>query len=218
MSRGRNDKLIAFFGEDLNDSNSLRILFEALRPDLGVCKTRSFKKPLTLVKGIDLAKQRARSRTLRKFVASLANHLDVVIAVLHEDADAIEPAHVPISDQILKNYSGLPCLVIAAVPAWEMESWWFLFPKAVAAVNSGWREPSDYVGRDTGKIRNSKEVLKVKTRPAVRRGLQAKVRDYEESDSVKIAQNIVTLGLIDQPAGKSESWDSFVAQAKAVTS
>ena len=207
---------VAFFGEDLNDCEALRILFRGIRPDLDRYTTRTFRKPLTLVKGLDRAKQQSRQRSLSKFLDSIRCLHDVVVVVLHEDADAVEPAHEAVIKLYQDNYADVGCIVLAAVPAWETEAWWFLFPDAVVATNPSWRRPDDYTGRNTGKITNAKETLIQKVRPARTKNNVRRVRDYEESDSPRIAMKIVELDLLRRPCGSSASWRRFVDQVIAL--
>lgn len=101
--------------------------------------------------------------------------------------------------------------MVAAVPAWELESWWFLFPPAVGSLHDSWRDPDQYVGKDVGRIQNSKERLVACVRPSSLRR-NARFTSYTEGDSERIAIRIVELGLARKPAAKSESWESFVSQ------
>ena len=44
--------------------------------------------------------------------------------------------------------------VVAATPAWEIETWWMLFPHALARVRGCWR-PVDYSTRHVGRIQDA---------------------------------------------------------------
>ena len=65
-------------------------------------------------------------------------------------------------------------------------------------------------GRQVGLVPDVKERLTRSVRPA---GMSKhQVREYEEKDSVAIAENIVRMGLLPTPAARSASWDAFVTQ------
>ncbi|MEU3765282.1 hypothetical protein AB0E55_09515 [Amycolatopsis keratiniphila] len=221
MSRNKNgaanprartaSKQVLFFGEDDHDAKAIKLLFLGLRESQSNVKAKVLRQPISLVKGLDSAKQRRRVEMVTATVRALNTQLPVLATVFHEDADKCEPAHIPIEKEILALYSGLPGTVIAAIPAWELESWWFLFPTATGSVRSSWRDPDQHVGKEVGKITNAKEALKLCVRPnGVRRG--PRFPEYEEADSERIAEKIVSMGLVRQPAGKSDSWTSFVKQ------
>jgi hypothetical protein len=133
---------------------------------------------------------------------------DVKVVVAHQDCDAVEPAHEGLADAIKAELeaAGVPN-VIAVAPAWEMEAWWFLWPDAVAAVNSRWRRLSRRGNH--GMIQNVKEEL--------RRDLRNQgVRDYEESDSPKIAAQVRIKGLIGTKRGTSDSFEAFAVRVRQV--
>ena len=120
---------------------------------------------------------------------------------------------MPLVEKIEKTYQSLPWPVHAVVPAWEMETWWFLFPSAVAALHRSWRAPDQYLGKDVGKIRDAKERLRQCVRPAGARSTT--FRSYVESDSVLIAKKIVELGLLAPPwKAKSASWLVFLEKVE----
>lgn len=209
----KSSEFIVFFGEDANDRDALRILLFAMIRNPGRYKAKPLRKPIALVKDIDAAKRRARGSAVARAVRAINVLGKVRATIFHEDADAPEPAHVERERAILTVYSDLGCAVVAAVPAWEMESWWFLFPDAVGAVSESWRCPDQHVNRDVGKMHNAKEELARSIRPT---GLPrtARFREYRESDAVDIARKIVEMGLIHQPRARSASWTSFVDQVR----
>lgn len=204
---------VVFFGEDQHDSHAVRELFLGLRPDIDRGRTKLLRKPLTLVKGVHDAKARPRAA---KVIATLrARHVTtpLLAAVFHEDADAVEPAHEDLARAISSSFAAAPCRIVTAVPAWEIEAWWFLFPRAVAAVSAQWRSPDQFVGRQVGLIPHAKEQLRRSVQPSSG-GRSA--RDYKEEDSVTIAKNAVRMSLLSDPAGQSASWNSFVAQVSSL--
>ena len=132
---------------------------------------------------------------------------------MHEDADDTDPAHRALIEKIERCYRDLPWPVHAAVPAWETETWWFLFPKALKAARPSWRQPDEYAGRDLGMIRNAKEELTRAVRPPGSRS--SGFKPYVEADSVLIAERIVELGLLSPPwFAKSASWLAFLQKVE----
>lgn len=204
---------ILVYGEDASDQQAIVTLVRALRPDLQV-KFEQPKKPLTLTRG--LRPETAKSRN-SKIVAAVkaANVRAPVLAVLmHEDADAVEPAHVALCASKEAAIASAPGQAVAVVPAWEIEAWWLLFPKAVSSLHTAWKTPTKYVGRNVGLIRNAKEELTRALRPSGRPS--TRTPDYSEQDSPKIANLIVTKGHLASPQGKSASWDLFVQKINAI--
>lgn len=195
------------FGEDKNDADSLVELINAIWPDAP--KIAYARKPLVLIRDAPSAEARKRNAAgVSAVVKAKSVVTDVRIVVAHQDCDAVEPAHLNLADSIRAELEseGVPN-VVAVAPAWEIEAWWYLWPEAVAAVNSKWKR----LGRtgNHGMIKNAKEEL--------RRALRVKgVRDYEESDSPKIALQVRTKGIIGKRLGTSESFESFTRRIQEV--
>ncbi len=195
------------FCEDKNDSDSLIELIQAIWPDAP--KITYSRKPLILMR--DAASAEARKKNgagVAAVVRAKGVVAEVALVVAHQDCDAVEPAHKTLVNTIKAELeaAGVPN-VVAVAPAWEIEAWWFLWPDAVVAVNSKWRRLSRTGNH--GMIQNVKEVL--------RRDLRNKgVRDYEESDSTKIAFQVRTKGLIGTRIGTSDSFDAFAARVREV--
>jgi hypothetical protein len=175
---------------------------------------RILKSPPTLVKDLQVAKRRTRASKVIATLRAVEAKDGLRAVVFQEDADQVEPAHAKVEQTIRETYSGAPCDLIAAVPAWELETWWFLFPAAVSAVCTQWDPPSKYTGRNVGNIRNAKEELAKSVRPAKRK--PSSFREYREEDAIQIAQNVVEMGLLNNPSGTSTSWDRFVEQVSEV--
>lgn len=204
-------RTIAIFGEDENDCVAVQELVLGLRTDVGRSDTLLLRKPLTLVKNMDEAKRKARSGKVVDTLRAAHVRTPLRAAIFHEDADAVEPAHVALVEKIKRTYSDAPCRVLTAVPAWEMESWWFQFPKAVGALHGQWRDPDQYVGRNVGLLPQAKEKLRECVRPVgAKRG--TRFREYEVSDSPVIAKNIVDMNLVHEPEADSASWLVFVQE------
>ena len=195
--------VVLVFGEDDNDKEAAKELMMALRPDFPPVRKR--RKPLVLVKGRTEARARKNTADIAKVVRADAKRSDVRIVFAHEDCDDIEPAHLALADRI-ETYLGKEGVqAIAVTPAWEMEAWWFLWPDAVVAVNSGWQRPS-MSGRQVGLIRDAKEELRRALRPANK---GKRTRDYEESDGPKIARKVRELGIVGTLDAQSDSYVRF---------
>lgn len=196
------------FCEDENDASALTSLAKGIRPDLP--KIVYCRKPLILVRDKKAAEDRKKNAAGVKAVVSAHHQRGRVEFVLaHQDCDAIEPEHERLERLIRDELTeqGVP-QVVPVAPAWEIEAWWFLWPAAVASVNSKWR-PLVRTGNH-GKVANAKEAL--------RRALRSNStpRDYEESDSRRIAEAVVSLKIIDKRTGSSESFNSFQQAVAAI--
>lgn len=195
------------FGEDENDADSLIQLTAAIWPE--VPKLTHTRKPLVLIRDAPTAEARKKNASgVAAVVKAKSVIADVQLVVAHQDCDALEPAHEGLAESIRAELeaAGLPN-VIAVAPAWEIEAWWYLWPDAVAAVNSKWKR----LGRtgNHGMIQNVKEAL--------RRDLRNKgVRDYEESDSVKIAVQVRSEGIVGTKVGTSASFEAFADRVREV--
>jgi hypothetical protein len=99
---------------------------------------------------------------------------------------------------------------VAAAAAWEIEAWWFLWPDAALAVNSKWQHPKP-PSRNVGLIEDAKEAFRQALRPRTK---GRRPRDYTESDSPKIAVQVKNLGIIDQRAAISRSFDRFLSKVR----
>ena len=202
--------MILVFGEDGNDTAAIRELVLALRQDVGRVETR--RTPLVLVKGKDKARDRKNLAEMAAVVRADQRRGRQCVVVAHRDCDAIEPAHEPIADALergLLEQNGIT-QAVAAVAAWEIEAWWFLWPEAALAVNSKWRRPEP-PKRNVGQIENAKEAFRRALRP---RKKGQRPRDYTESDSPKIAAQVRVRGIIDQRTAISRSFDRFVVKVR----
>lgn len=205
---------ILLFGEDGNDRAALRVLIEGLRPDLrGKATVKSLRAPLTLIKGMQAARAVSRASVVVKVVRAAHRNVPVLACVFHEDTDAVEPASKTLATQIQQTYARCLLPIVPAVPAWEIEAWWYLFPDAVATTHPTWRRLDQHVGRDTGKIISPKERLRRDVRPS---GRGPSASTYEEKHSEMIARAIVDGGYLHSPSGTSVSWTAFVAAVKTI--
>lgn len=213
-SRRKLPPRVLIFGEDRHDGDAIRELIKAISPSLPVPTV--LREPVVYIKGADPAKIKKNADKIAGAVDAEREKGPIKAIFVHQDCDACEPAHVPLA----RTIEG--ALAVAGVenghavtPAWELETWWLLWPKAVKAVSAQWRAPDQYSGKDLGRIRDAKEVLKRAIRPA---GLKKdqKFHEYTESDSPLIAAKVRELGLIDAPTAQSASFEAFRAVVKAL--
>lgn len=211
MTAGRGS-VVVILGEDDNDRKTIQILVAALRPDIPRGALKPLRKPMALVRNVP--PQRLPNQATKAAAVLRAVHVATPIrsVLMHEDADEVEPAHEALIAKIEASFRSLRWPVLAIVPAWEMETWWFLFPDAVHAVRPTWHRPDQYAGRDVGRIRNAKEELKKAVTPP---GAKASFQTYSEADSVRIAEKIVELAQLTPPwFARSASWTAFLEKVR----
>jgi hypothetical protein len=215
---GKRPSLVLVFGEDENDTKSIRELIEALRSDL-VGKVQTRRAPLVLIRDARPEDVPERARRIADAVdISRATH-DIVCVFAHEDRDDFEPKHEETCMKIEEAMEKVGCPTHAVVPAWELEAWWFMWPDAVQAVRpKSWRAPDDYLGRQVGKIKDAKGELKKKVvpkdlKPERRKGFQT----YAESDSPAIARQVRERKLARQPGATSRSYTRFLSSVDQCT-
>jgi hypothetical protein len=195
------------FCEDENDAVALSHISHAVRGDLP--RLQYCRKPLILMRDQKQAEARKKNAAdVAAVVRAWQQAATVKLIIAHQDCDEVEPAHEVLSERVKTELEGQGLTnVLAVAPAWETEAWWFLWPDAVAAVNSKWRRLSRTGNH--GKIKDAKETL--------RRDLRSpKTRDYEESDSRRISENVKTLSLIGVKTGTSNSFELFSADLIAL--
>lgn len=128
----RRKKVLLLFGESENDRGAVKELDEGLRPELrGHLQER--RKPLMLVKKVTPDELRARKRSLAQQVMIERKRFDVRGVLIHEDCDEVEPAHERVARRYEESFAGADPPVYPILPAWELESWWLLWPDALAA-------------------------------------------------------------------------------------
>ena len=203
--------VVLVFGEDGNDTAAIRELILALRHDVVRVETR--RAPLVLVKGIDKARDRKNLAEIAAVVRADQRRGRQCIVVAHRDCDATEPAHEQIGDALERGLldQGIT-QAVAAAAAWEIEAWWFLWPDAALAVNSKWLRPKP-PRKEVGQIENAKESFRQALRP---RKKGQRPRDYTESDSPKIAARVKDLGIVDQRAAISRSFERFASKVRGL--
>jgi hypothetical protein len=208
--RGRRERAncVLVFGESDNDRESLRELTRALRPDFPEIEKRS--KPLVLVKGRNRTNAQDNIEKIVSIVRAERVRRDVKLVIAHQDCE-IEPAHEHLAAEIEQLLARSGVIGIAAVSAFEMEAWWYLWPRAILDVNRSWRHPNRR-GQEVGRIPNVKEQLRRDLRP--RNG--GRTRDYSESDSPKIAAIIHSRNLIDKLEASSLSFTRFARSLRQI--
>lgn len=188
------------FCEDENDAEALKNIARAVRPllpPISYCR-----KPLILVRNRKDAEARKKNGADVYAVVRAKNQIaEVKFVIAHQDCDDIEPAHKDLASKIETELAqhNVPN-IIGVAPAWEIEAWWFLWPDAVASVNSKWKRLKR--NGNHGMIKDAKETL--------RRDLRnPRTRDYEESDSRNISKHVLTNQLLEKRIGTSGSFDDF---------
>ena len=200
-------KTILVFGEDENDTKSVRELVLGLKPSFSG-KIKPMRQPPIYSRGTNLRDVRSRIHRIGSVIAAEQAVSDVVCVLIHRDCDALEPAHQEESTEIEREFRAYGLNVVAVTPAWEFESWLLLWPDAVAAYRPNWNSLHRFKGRQVGLIKNAKEEF----RRAVRvPGKQQ--REYRESDAPIIVQRARELGIVSSPQARSDSFQSFVRSA-----
>ena len=207
----RRSQRVLVFGEHENDTKLIQELLIALCPDLEG-KVRAFRKPPILVRDCHVDQIPDRIDVICRLIDAEHAINDVICVFAHEDCDAIHPAHVEVTRKIEASFADLGYHVHAVTPAWETESWLFLWPSAIADYRPSWRSIDKYIGRDVGRIHNAKEELRRALRPP---GKAVQHREYRESDAPLIAKKVRELRLADSPQARSASYDSFRERVKA---
>jgi len=197
---------VLIYGESPNDTRAIAALIEGLCPAL-VGRVKPRRSPLMLIKGLEFGQLGGPARKTATAIRAELAVSDVTCVFLHEDADAVEPAHEPLCVQKETALQGVGCSVYAVTPAWEIEAWWLMWPVEVQQHNPSWRRPDRYVGRSVGEIANAKEVLRRLLRPP---GVSGNFRDYEELDSPGIAARVRDSGKANCPGAISASYERFL--------
>lgn len=204
--------LALIFGESSNDTAALKHLIPALLPANKSPHCRTVREPGTLSKGAAIKKRVGVARAIA-ITAKYEARKRPVVVVAHEDCDECEDAHIARMDAMKAELKKVGVdKVVAAAPAWELETWWMLFPEALCETRKCWR-PIDFNNRKVGSIENAKEVVTRALRPAGNHSCP----DYQESDSERIAEQILRLDLGRDNAriARSMSLQSFKSDLEA---
>lgn len=198
----RGGKRVFIFGEDGNDAKALGELVVALNSDVrGRLEHRM--KPLLLAKGAPEDAVKHRAGKLAAFLRSEEARGKTPAAVfIHEDADGYPPEDETRELRLRDAAKRAGLAIEPVVPAWELEAWWFLFPRAVAEAFPSWELLPDPNGKRVDHTQNAKEAL-IKATGKLGR------RRYTEADAPSIARAVRELGLAEQPAGRAGAYDRF---------
>lgn len=209
-------KAVLLFGESDNDRRAIKELAEGLRPALrGHVQMR--RRPLVLIKGVTPEELGKRVTDLGQQVAADRVGFDVRGVLVHEDCDDVEPAHEAVAKRYEDEFRDAGYRVHPVLPAWELEAWWLLWPRALPAYRESWREPAEYRGKHVGKLRDAKELLKRAVQPRnLKAAERARFRGYEESDSPGIAAVVRERGWLTEPEGGSDSYARFRRELDAI--
>jgi len=209
LKQPRKPTALLVLGEHENDREVLCQLVRALRPDTSA-RLEKRREPVIVTKNRDQAKLKKQANSVAAQVRRDSVRFDVKAILIHEDCDAIEPAHEALARTIERDHGTEAVPVIAATPAWETEAWLFLWPDAARLHVRGWARPGRK-GKRVGLIVNAKEEYRRAVRPADGRA----ARPYEESDAPRIVEKAREAGLIDKPDARSDSFEQFRARLLA---
>lgn len=200
--------LVMIFGESVNDGRALRHIVRALLPADRTVDCKAIREPGTLARNASGVKRKKLARAIAVKAAHEARTRKVAV-VVHEDSDACEDAHKVQADRVVAELLGEGiAFPVPAIAAWEIETWWMLFPEAMRATRNCWAAV-DYSNRRVGGIENAKEVLTRDLRPKAT--TKGRCPDYSEADSERIAEEIANLRLCDDltRVRRSSSLDDF---------
>ncbi|MEV0777258.1 hypothetical protein ACIBLA_22460 [Streptomyces sp. NPDC050433] len=195
--------VIVVAGEDTNDCKTVEILVRELRPAL--------KSKLVRI-GDPVRLKTATGDNLTKRIGTIVNKAKGRAArdrarlsglIVHEDLDApTGPQYAAVrrrlADALAKES---PCGTALALAAEETEAWLLLFPDAFPHLHAGWSVPARLRGKNTGTLKNPKELLQNKI------GSPA----YRETEGPDIMSEARRAGLINNPVGINQSYTDFVA-------
>jgi len=210
-SSGRRRTILAF-GESHTDTHALKELVAALRPDLPVVAPR--RQPIILARTAARPKKATVADRIENVVRAEQVQAEVIAVLAQRDLDACDPRDsaaepLPSEEDLRASLSAVAkCgpIVVTIVTAWEMEAWWFLWPRQVAAHRPGWRKLHDRSGQRVDRIDNAKEALVRALRPSGR----VRVPDYSETDGPHIAAGVREAGAVRTPMGRSLAYEAFV--------
>ena len=198
-------KFAVIFAEDPNDAQALEHLLRFLRPDIGV--VRKPRRPLVPIKGSQRQNARDNARDIAAAVSreSRVRGSPVDLVIAHQDCDAFEPAHVALERKIVDELTAASVPnPVAAVPAWELEAWWYLWPDAVCAVCPSWNRLTRT--GTIGLIQDVKSQLRRDLRP---KGKMS-VPDYDETHAPRIARCVREQGKAPRTTVNCASYRAFV--------
>lgn len=197
--------LILIFGESENDTGALKRLIPALAAPRRV-ECRPIRRPIILAQRANFDVRQYMSRLVAAAERGEVKAGRTVVVVAHRDCDDVEPTHVACGVALVADLKAAGVQrPVAAIPAWDIEAWWLLFPDALQQTRGCWKKIS--IGqRRTGMIPRTKDYLTRSLRPANNR----RCKDYTESDSIRISEVIADTGAIgDAALNRSSSLSDF---------
>lgn len=215
--------VILIFGESITDTKAISHLVRGLRPDLPTPAPRH--RPIILDRSSNQRKRKSVADDIARLAkAELIAGRNIKSIIIHRDHDKIETddnidawapngsgSHGDVLSQdiqqALKDHK-VSAAPIAIVVAFELESWWLMWPDAVAAHRGCWRPLPDRTGKRVDRIENAKETLRREVRPTTK----INYPEYSETDGPLIAEKIVALAQINKPKGVSISYARFMKQ------
>ncbi|MDP4512066.1 hypothetical protein [Nonomuraea turcica] len=194
--------IVVLAGEDRNDRRCMRVLLEQWCPDMRGRIVEINDKPTLHAASSTILAARAETLASKVRARAVLEEADVACVFVHEDLDGVDSdQHPVIRERVEKALaaamrSGTAHYVLAVA---EIEAWLLLFPEALSAFASSWSVPAKYRGKDTGRIKDPKKVLKA----------EVSAGRYRESDAPLILEKAVELGLVGRPMGQNRSYAQF---------
>jgi hypothetical protein len=204
--RATTKPIIVLAGEDRNDRTSLRVLLEAISPQMrGRIVEISDMVRLRQATG-DTLKQRVAVLARKVLARAAREGAEVAGVFVHEDLDAVDSAdylatHGRVQNALNRHFR--TAHYVLAV--WEIEAWLLLFPDALVAFNRSWTVPARYRNKDTGLLADPKRLLVNEVSSAARR--------YRESDAPDILAKAVSLNRQPHAVGSNRSWQRMLDDA-----
>ncbi|GAA3459199.1 hypothetical protein GCM10018963_12120 [Saccharothrix longispora] len=199
-TRATRKPVIVLAGEDGNDRQCLRIVLEASHPETrGRIVEINEQVRLRQAGSGNLA---ARVDRLARLAEARATREQAGIAAffVHEDFDEVDcPSRGEVRERVQHALSRRVDNAHYVLATWEVEAWLLQFPRAITATCSSWSVPRRYLGRDTARIGDPKQVM---LREIGRSGAPR----YRESDAPKVLAKAVELGEFRTPSGTNVSW------------
>ncbi len=187
--------LILLYGESPNDTHALENLIIGLLPLNKSITFRKLRNPVILSHKAQQRKRAAIGKLIAAVERAERSRYGCVVVVAHRDCDAIEPAHVTNSNALVADMKACGVdRVVAATPAWCIETWWMQFSSEVAKVRPCWNS-INFKSLSLGHIADAKKMFA----RAVRNPARKSCPEYSESDSISIAEQIKISGAARHP-------------------
>ncbi len=201
--RQSSHSIVLVFAESLNDARALRSLIEALCPSLKN-RVREQPRPPSLQKSAGLQPVRRWLDGVNELVERASMRASVACVFVHRDSDGPDPrGRLAASTEASMRRAGIEN-GHAVVPVQEIESWWFMFPRATEGFRTAWSGTLRVSQGDVDRISDPKEELIRRT------SRDGRKKAYSEADSPEIARLVARAIESEQaPSGSSRSFDRF---------